>query len=574
MKRNIILALLSGTLLLCANVPVYSQDYAPVPVTISTEKAKAADGTVCYSHIVRERQTLYSISKAYDVTIEDIYKYNPKLEETGLKKNVIILIPIMHAPKHESITAKEILLEKNDAVTVPLKEDEAVNKEPAKEIVREPIIHVRKWTEDLDAIAEKYGVTVEALMKANNLKGRKLKRRQKLIIPVIEEVKTATDTLEATNPQEQNLTPAPDSTQLTMAPQQEDTQKPRFLFPKSKVKVSMLLPLTNADGQPGKLGMNFYCGALLALRDLGEEGINAELTVHDITAAGISGDMVNGSDIVIGPIATEDISRLLSETGNTPIISPLDMKAEALVGSNANLTQTRTPTKYQYLDLVNWVAEDITPQDSLILISEKSGRISEIADQMKAALDSAGLKYKTFSYNILEGRDITEPLTALTTTEGTTRVLIASDSEAFVNDLVRNINVLIYNNIPLTIYAPGKTRSFETIEVDHFHKSTMHLSIADYIDYEDSNVKEFIKKYRALYNTEPDAFAFQGYDVTAYFVTLCQKYGNDWPDMLATSEREMLKGTFRFIREGNGGYINTATRRIVFESGYSVSKIR
>ena len=94
MKRNIIPALLSIMLSLGLYIPTYSQEYAPVPVTISTEKVKAADGTVCYSHIVRERQALYSFSKAYNVTIEDIYKYNPRLEESGLKKNVIILVPM------------------------------------------------------------------------------------------------------------------------------------------------------------------------------------------------------------------------------------------------------------------------------------------------------------------------------------------------------------------------------------------------------------------------------------------------------------------------------------------------
>ena len=568
MKKNIILALLSGALMLGSYATSHSQDYAPVPVTISTEKVKAADGTVCYSHIVRERQTLYSISKAYNVALEDIYKYNPKLEETGLKKNVIILIPIAEAPKQKTVVIEETVRKEESIVTEPIKENTIIEeKETIKEPVREPIIHVRKWTEDLDAIAEKYGVTVEALMKANDLKTRKLKRRQKLIIPVIEEV-TQEDTVK------QTVTPKVDSVQVTPTPQPEEEKKPIFLFPKSKVKVSMLLPLTNAEGQPSKIGMNFYCGALMAVRDLGLEGINTELTVHDITAAGISADMVKGSDVVIGPISTGDISRLLAYSGDRQIISPLDMRAETLVGGHPNLTQTRTPTRYQYIDLVNWVAEDMAPQDSVILISEKSGKINRIASQMRASLDSTGIKYSTFSYSILEGRDVTEPLTALTSQQGTTRVLVASDSEAFVNDVVRNINLLIYNNIPLVIYAPGKTRSFETIEVDHFHKSTMHLSIADYIDYNDAKVKEFIKKYRALYNAEPDSFAFQGYDVTSYFIALCQKYGNDWPEMLEKSDKEMLQGTFRFVKEGEGGYINTATRRIVFESGYSVSKVR
>jgi murein DD-endopeptidase MepM/ murein hydrolase activator NlpD len=59
---------------------------------VSTNKLKV-DGKLCYSHIVLERQTLYSICKAYNVTAEDLYKYNPGLKENGLKKNGILIIP-------------------------------------------------------------------------------------------------------------------------------------------------------------------------------------------------------------------------------------------------------------------------------------------------------------------------------------------------------------------------------------------------------------------------------------------------------------------------------------------------
>ena len=71
---------------------VSAQDYVAPPVTISKEKVKM-DGKLYYSHIVLERQTLYSIARAYQVSIDEIYAANPSLRETGLKKNAIILIP-------------------------------------------------------------------------------------------------------------------------------------------------------------------------------------------------------------------------------------------------------------------------------------------------------------------------------------------------------------------------------------------------------------------------------------------------------------------------------------------------
>ena len=85
-------------------VSVSAQDYENTPVSISKEKIRV-DGKVCYSHIVLERQTLFSISKAYNVTQEEIFEANPGLKEVGLKKNAIIMIP-MAAEVKEEVTAK------------------------------------------------------------------------------------------------------------------------------------------------------------------------------------------------------------------------------------------------------------------------------------------------------------------------------------------------------------------------------------------------------------------------------------------------------------------------------------
>ena len=86
--RHIFGVMLTVTLSAAA---VNAQDYVSTPVEISKEKVKI-DGKICYSHIVLEKQTLYSISKAYEVSIDDIYRYNPTVKEAGLKKNSIIII--------------------------------------------------------------------------------------------------------------------------------------------------------------------------------------------------------------------------------------------------------------------------------------------------------------------------------------------------------------------------------------------------------------------------------------------------------------------------------------------------
>ena len=84
-----------------------AQEYSNTPVTVSKEKVKVG-GKLCYSHIVLEKQTLYSISKAYNVSIDDIYRFNPALKETGLKKNSIILIPSQEALQENNVKSKDL----------------------------------------------------------------------------------------------------------------------------------------------------------------------------------------------------------------------------------------------------------------------------------------------------------------------------------------------------------------------------------------------------------------------------------------------------------------------------------
>ena len=55
-----------------------AQEYSQPHVVVSTDKVRN-NGKIYYSHVVQGRQTLYSISKAYNVTLQEIYDANPAL---------------------------------------------------------------------------------------------------------------------------------------------------------------------------------------------------------------------------------------------------------------------------------------------------------------------------------------------------------------------------------------------------------------------------------------------------------------------------------------------------------------
>lgn len=583
MDRKILTNLIFAMVLACAAPEnINAQEYISTPVTVSKEKVRV-NGKICYSHIVKEKQTLFSIAKAYEVTVDDIYAFNPTLKETGLKKNSIILIPSPEAVAAKISDTKadtaEVIEEDTKEVTTEampeVKEVEEI-KETKETKKKKQTTHTVKWYEDLDVIAEKYGVTVEAIMKANNLTGRKLSKRQKLVIPepgepAVTDVPKQNEVVEVPDETETMVTEPADSA----AVESDETKEDWVFTPKETINVTLILPMKASSENVSRNNMDFYSGVLLAVKDLADTGISTELNVYDSSDSShpIASEDLDSSDLVIGPVSSGDLGRLLvSGSEIKTIISPLDPRAESLAYSNSNFIQVPVPQMAQYQDLVQWIKEDTLPGDTLLIISEKGARETDSVAQMIQAAGSSGMTFIPFSYSILEGRDVTEPLTKIMTATGTNRVMIASDSEAFVNDVVRNLNILVYNKLNIVLYAPARIRNFETIEVENLHNTSLHTSLGYLIDYENEQVKNFLLKYRALYNTEPTQYAFQGYDIATYFINMYGRYGSDWMKKLDKDERNMLQSTFDFIHVEEGGFINNGVRRVVYGQGWTITQ--
>ena len=545
-----------AALLLTFAATAVAQEYVAPPVEVSDQKVKK-DGKVYYSHVVQERQTLYSISKAYNVTQDEILEANPGLRESGLKKNSIIMIPVQsEAPAMKDIPQQETV----ESVQEPIQE-------PAQPSVQK--IHVVRWYETLKDIADRYNVSESAIIAANKLKDGKIKNRQKLIIPTEVYAQSITPEMPA---EEKVSEEEEDDMDLETAFDNDDNQEEatQEYISKSHIQATVLLPLKATGSTSSKSNMDFYSGVLLAAREMGESGVDIDMSVYDIAngSYGATKSELESSDIIIGPVAAADITRIYAVApGIKALISPLDPKAEKLCQTYSTMIHAPAPRMAQYEDLAQWIKEDLMPGDRVIVISEKEARKGDEGKLLRAAIDSAYIEYIPLAYSILEGRKIQEPLEAKMTAEGTNRVIIASESEAFVNDAVRNLNLTIHNKFNVVLYAPAKIRTFETIEIENFHNTNLHASLTYYIDYSNAEAKQFVKKYRALFNTEPTQFAFQGYDVAKYFIGLCAKYGDAW--MHHTEDTLMLQSTFNIKPVGNG-YINNGIRRIVYGPDYSV----
>jgi hypothetical protein len=252
------------------------------------------------------------------------------------------------------------------------------------------------------------------------------------------------------------------------------------------------------------------------------------------------------------------------------IVSPLDPQAVALAKDSPSI-QAPTPTALQNQDIVRWAVEDMAPGDSLVLITQKGVTLSDGSRCIVDALKASGVRYHTISYGILEGLSIQKAFEAHCSANGITRYIVAADDESFANDAVRNVNLMLFKKHDVALYAPSRIRSFNMIETEYLHSVNTHISAAYFTDWGNKNVSNFIMAYRALFNAEPNQFAFHGYDTMHFFIDICRTYGRQWPKLLQDYSERGLQTDFRFVRdEGAAGFVNTAVRRVIYTPDFKV----
>ena len=121
----------------------------------------------------------------------------------------------------------------------------------------------------------------------------------------------------------------------------------------------------------------------------------------------------------------------------------------------------------------------------------------------------------------------------------------------------------------VALYGLSKIRSFDTIEVENLHSLSFRMSATYNVDYNQPAVQRFLLKYRALYNTEPTAFAFQGYDLMKYMLILKSGSAQDGTNPAINKRIDLLQESFLLSKQGQG-WVNTATREVVYGSGYNI----
>lgn len=556
-------ALAASIILMMAGCPTLA--LSQVKVTIS-DQIVSVKGEKMYVHNVKKGETIYSICKAYNITSDELQRHNPIISD-GLKAGQLLYIPVSalnSAKKQES--------------DVTVTEENPQNQEPQNYLT-----HKVKWYEDLDEIAEKYGVTPEEILAFNNIKKkRKVKTGMELKIPIKQKTEpyiAETDPSGKTDNPETD--PEPVETDTTTTPEYTYDNYTMPVVDKTKTRtITLLLPL-NSEGKANANYMDFYSGALMALEQIKRDGGNIHLNVIDYASDNLTSIAESGkieeSDMIIGPIRYDALKEFMPVANRLriPVISPLDAAADSLLEESPYLFQAALSKKRQAEAMAEMIAEKYrTCQNpNVILVYNSESSMGPLGDMLKTALEERGIYVDNaggigaLSYMRRDRENV---------------VVILTTAESYAAEALRNLDIKMIPPEKVVLFANSRWKGFETLDMNLYFKYNLQLCMPYNVDLDRNEVKQFIRRYRSLYNREPSANAFSGFDIVYLFcrnsVLGMREYAENPFNATATEYMEnnllqhnMLQQKFKFVKYPGGGWFNTAATQVSFNPDYTIT---
>ena len=284
--------------------------------------------TLCpYTTLFR---SLYSISKSYGITSEEIIRLNPDAKD-GVKIGKILIIP-------------------------PVFTNTAINENSKENKSKEFTFHEVKKDETLYSISKQYSISKDEIIRLNPDTKDGLKVGKVLIIPPVYANTTVKDTSVVVI--NENNNEIVDSALIANI----ETLFPKNSEPKSEINIALALPFqltkvtenSKIDGNTDKF-LEFYQGILLAIDSLKNKGLSINLYIYDSGKSEaeiiktLNNPELKNMDILIGPAYTAQIKPMsdFALMNNIKLIIPFSSKADETL-LNPNIYQINTPLNQSF----------------------------------------------------------------------------------------------------------------------------------------------------------------------------------------------------------------------------------
>ncbi len=558
-----------------AGRPLQLGEFLIIPEKEKTTETASASTTYLdhyFLHKVVAKETAYSLSKQYHISLDSLYILNPGIND-GLQIGAEIKLPANREKYSKSFIPKS---------TVP--SDELATDENlidgTIDSTSEFLLYQVKPGDSFASLKASFGVSREELVKLNPELVEGLVVGKYIIVP---KEKKQTDLswlerkLNGTQVNVSTTTPSTNEIDRKEALNNQKTQdvpvvmgiKDTGVLDKNRIlSVGLLLPFyASADStnsldelaQRSKFVLDFYNGFLLAADTLVAQGMNLDLKVYDTKNSvhtikkKVSTLKKANHEMIVGPFFQKNVDYLAQalKDENTLIVSPLSRAVD--VSGRPNLVNCR-PNSIATAERLAALINENFMEANVIIAQSNTKADKELVRQVKARLESRKGDYllsSVVSYDSISVVDEKE-IKRLLNPNNQNVVIIVSENKVFLSDIISKLRAL--NSFKIAVVGPSSLLQIPTIELSYLNRLNLTITDQNFVDYKNPTTNSFVIHYREKYRNEPSQWAFQGYDIGVYFMKNLWNYG---PNVMIEAKPEVLLNSgFSLHKIEGGGYQN------------------
>lgn len=433
------------------------------------------------NHIVHPKETLYGISKLYNVSIESLYAYNPALALDGLKIGMILEIP------SEKMVSKEELLKKQ-----------------MDSLAAHYVLHTVVKDDTYYSLTRFYKVTEESLKELNPILSEGLQLG--MILKIKERpVAVPTDSIPAVVAFKDNIVSA-------------DTLNVAMLLPFKFTKNDTLTKeqLFSTRNNLVNIITDFYLGAEIAIDSLKKQGVAVNLSVYDSENNRdtiqhlIDTNTFETTDIVFGPVFSKHVDVFASQLDSIPVIYPFYSSKQKDFKED-NIVQTATGRRFLKKKVLDYFNSIYTNEHVVVVGSEKidsKKEMIEIGDFLKENDSIDKVQYLQPENGYISN----ERFVAAVDTLGVNWVLLTTNNKVVTADVINNLKALP-NNPEVRLFAFEKAANFDKVSNNQLANMRFVYASSGVMIDTLPGVSGFYEAYLERNNAFPSEYAIRGFDV-------------------------------------------------------------
>jgi len=520
-------------------------------------------------HTIQKGETLYRLSVENRISVKELCDANPGLSAENFKIGQVITIP---APSDEDPLASTIEHAGENAPQEIRTDAQTIQSDTA----RYKAVHVVQRRETIFRICRNYGISQAEFLNANpEYKYTKLQQGAKVNIPFSQE--ELAQRRQRLNEAQTRMQAIPDSTLFSLNDRKAEDRD-------GIITAALILPFSLNDSTTTlqKQMVEFYQGMLLALDKLKNENVSVNLRLFDSEGEDksltplLESGALDDVDIVFGPRWTNQITEVArwSTVHQVPLVLPMNANADD-VFNNPYVFQLNTPQSYFNQEIYNHFLEQF-PNPNVILLDADEYRRNDFIDGLKTTLSDHDIPYSTLMVDTAY-----QALLDTLVPDKQNIMIINSPSSAPLNTMLPVLQLITRTKAPevethlfgypeYQIYASDHLD--ELYEVDTWFYSWFYTNnmLKESVDFNALFRRSFSRQMMVSY----PSFASYGYDTGYYFLKGLSMFGKDFENHLNELNTDPVQMGFKFERVNNwGGFINRKVFFVHFSNDYKVEKI-